>query len=144
MIRKITWRVNGAITLRCLALTSMLLYQLIPIFKNLRFLSAHLVLFITKYLPSLTDPILQSHTLPMFDCQTRTTLLPSQKGSQPLKPLRSCFSFHPPDPASLAGESDSGVLLHTLLTGHHRPSPVPKDCTRCTSSQDSVFSWCPQ
>ena len=92
----------------------MLSYQINPIFKVLRSLSVHLVFFTTKYfLPSLTDTILQSHALLLFDCQTRTTLLPSQHGIQPLKPLQSCFSFLPQAfPLSARGEWQQDVAVH--------------------------------
>lgn len=117
--------------LRSLALISMLSYQLIPIFKVLHDLAAHLVLFTTEYfLPSLTDTILQSHTLPLFDCQMTTTLLPSQQSIQPLKPLQSCFSFLPPSlPAVWKGRVTAGCCCTPslpLTTGHPRcPNTVP-------------------
>lgn len=109
----------------------MLLYQLIPIFKVLHSLSAHLVLLTTNYFPpSLTDPILQFHTLPLFDCQTRTTLLPSQQGIQPLKPLQSCFSFLPPNlPTVWKGRATVGcrcTLSLLFTTGHPQcPNTAP-------------------
>lgn len=123
MIRKITWTVNGVITLRPPEPTTMLSYQLIPTFKVLHSLSAHLLLITTKcFLPSLPDPILQSHTLPFFDCKTRTTLLPSQQGIQPLEPLQSCFSFPPPSfPTVWKGRAPVGCCCTSSLwftTGH--------------------------
>lgn len=122
----------------------MLSYQLIPIFKVLHSLSAHLVLFAKMYfLPSLSDHIFQAHTLPLFDCQTRTILLPSQQSIQPPKPSQICFSFLPPrSPTTWKGTVTAGCHCTSFIpftTGHPRNQNTALDAplVRTAGSSDT-------